>query len=334
MRNLLRLKELTDALQDQSAALEAQVLSRTAALQHQANYDSLTGLPNRALFYETLERSLALAQGKQWQVAVLFVDLDQFKTVNDTLGHGVGDLLLQQVAERLVSCARMRDTVGRLGGDEFALLLLLETGRQGAATVAAKVQDVLRAPFELSGREVSVTAGVGITVYPEDGQDPDTLLKYADTAMYQAKRAGRDTFRFFTAQMNAEVLARVELETALCTAVRQEQFVLHYQSKVDLSRGRIVGMEALLRWGRPGHGLVSPATFIPALEESGLIVRVGSWSSTPPFGSSRPGGPPGSTRCRCRSTSPAASSSRATCRPTWCGPCSFTTCRPRRSSSS
>ena len=277
VRNLLRLKDLTDALAQQSAAFEQQVLARTADLQHQASFDAVTGLPNRVLFYETLTRSLGLAAGKGWSVAVLLVDLDQFKTVNDTLGHAVGDLLLKQVGERLVGCARIRDTVGRQGGDEFALILLLETGPQGAAVVAAKLHEVLRAPFDLGGHEVSITASIGLTLYPQDADDPETLMKYADTAMYRAKRAGRDRSRFFTAQMNAEVLAELELETALRTAVKNEEFVLHYQPKVELSSGSIVGLEALLRWERPGHGLVSPATFIPTLESTGLIVRVGSW---------------------------------------------------------
>ncbi len=278
VRNLLRLKELADALSVQSAGFEQQVLARTADLQRQADFDALTGLPNRMLFHETLSRSLGLAAAKGWNVAVLFVDLDQFKTVNDTLGHAVGDLLLKQVGERLLECVRIRDTVGRQGGDEFALLLLLdEDSRHGAAAVAAKVHEVLRAPFDLDGHEVTVTGSIGITLYPEDADDAETIMKYADTAMYRAKRAGRDRFSFFTAEMNAEVLAELELETALRAAVKQEEFVLHYQPKVELSSGRIVGLEALLRWERPGHGLVSPATFIPTLESTGLIVRVGSW---------------------------------------------------------
>jgi diguanylate cyclase (GGDEF)-like protein/PAS domain S-box-containing protein len=248
-------------------------------LHRQAYYDALTGLPNRTLFYETLAKTLAHALDRGWLVSVLFIDLDHFKNVNDTLGHAIGDELLRQFSSRLVQCVRIRDTVGRLGGDEFALILVMQDGhgQEGAAHVANKIRDVLRAPFDVKGHEVAVTASIGITVHPDDASDPETLLKYADTAMYRAKQAGRDTYRFFTAQMNADVLARLDLETALRKAVENGEFVLHYQPKVQLNSGRIAGLEALLRWQRPGHGLVAPRDFIQVLEETGLIVRVGSW---------------------------------------------------------
>jgi len=246
-------------------------------LHHMAHYDALTGLPNRTLFYDTLTKTLAKSKENGGTVAVLFIDLDHFKDVNDTLGHAVGDELLRQLSNRLVQCVRIRDTVGRLGGDEFALIVMMQEGQQGAVLVANKIRDVLRAPFDLKGHEVAVTASIGITVYPVDAHDPETLIKYADTAMYRAKQAGRDTFRFFTAQMNAEVLARLEMETALRRAIENEEFVLYYQPKVHLPTGEVAGLEALLRWQRPGHGLVSPLTFIPILEETGLIVRVGNW---------------------------------------------------------
>ncbi|HEX5844525.1 MAG TPA: diguanylate cyclase, partial [Pseudomonas sp.] len=242
-----------------------------------AHYDTLTGLPNRMLFYDTLKKTLLQAAGKQWLVAVLFIDLDHFKYINDTLGHASGDELLRQFSDRLVQCVRVRDTVGRLGGDEFALILVMQDSQQGATLVANKIREVLRAPFDLQGREVTLTASIGITVHPDDAEDADTLIKYADTAMYRAKQAGRDTYRFFTAQMNAEVLARLELEIALRKAVELGEFVLFYQPKVQLNSGRVTGVEALLRWQRPGHGLVSPLDFIPVLEDTGLIVRVGSW---------------------------------------------------------
>jgi diguanylate cyclase (GGDEF)-like protein len=277
VRNLLRLKELTDSLQEQSLGLEEQVLARTADLHRLAHYDALTGLPNRTLFYETFQKTLPLALERGWTVALVFIDVDDFKNVNDTLGHAAGDDLLAQLSDRLVTCVRLRDTVGRLGGDEFALILLMDDGKQGAGVVANKIRESLRTPFYLLGHEVTVTASIGITVYPYDASDPDELIRYADTAMYRAKKAGRDTFRFFTAQMNVEVLARLELETALRKAVRDGEFVLHYQPKVHLNSGRVAGVEALIRWERPGHGLVLPAAFIQALEETGLIVRVGSW---------------------------------------------------------
>lgn len=246
-------------------------------LHHLAHFDTLTGLPNRTLFYKTLKRTLALSTEYGWQVGVLCIDLDHFKNVNDTLGHAIGDELLGQVSSRLVQCVRIRDTVGRLGGDEFAVILVLQDGLQGATVVAAKIRDALSAPFDLKGHEVVVSASIGITVHPDDASDPETLLKYADTAMYRAKHAGRDTFRFFTAQMNIEAMARLDLEIALRKAIENEEFVLHYQPKLQLDSGRVVGVEALLRWQRPGHGLVPPAAFISILEETGLIVRVGSW---------------------------------------------------------
>ncbi|MES2352165.1 MAG: EAL domain-containing protein [Pseudomonadota bacterium] len=246
-------------------------------LQHQANHDALTGLPNRNFFYETLRKTIALASQQGWKVAVMFIDLDHFKNVNDTLGHAIGDELLIQFSNRLMTCVRLRDTVGRLGGDEFGLILVMEQGHQGAAQVAAKIRDALHPPFDLQGYEVIMTASIGITIHPDDGSDPDALIKYADTAMYQAKHAGRNTYRFFTAQMNVDVLQRQDLEGALRKAIEREEFELHYQPKVSLNTGAVVGLEALLRWARPGHGLVAPALFIPVLEESGLIVRVGSW---------------------------------------------------------
>lgn len=246
-------------------------------LHHMAHYDALTGLPNRSLFYETLNKTLLHAEGASWVVAVLFVDLDYFKNVNDTLGHAIGDELLIQCSRRMVQCVRIRDTVGRLGGDEFGLILRIQDQQQSAAVVANKIREALRTPFELHGHEFSMTASIGITLHPDDASDAETLIKYADTAMYRAKQAGRDTFRFFTAQMNVDVLARLELETALRKAIDNNEFVLYYQPKVDLDSGRIVGVEALLRWMRPGHGMVLPATFIPLLEETGLIVQVGTW---------------------------------------------------------
>ncbi|MDQ1491253.1 MAG: hypothetical protein QOD57_657 [Actinomycetota bacterium] len=242
-----------------------------------AHFDALTGLPNRTLFYETLRNALAVASDKGWNVAVLFVDLDHFKKVNDTLGRAMGSELLGQFGNRLIGCVRIRDIVGRLGGDEFAVILMMEESQRGASTVAAKIRDALRAPFDVNGHEIIVTASIGIALSPADTSDPDVLIQYADTAMHRAKQAGRDTFRFFTTEMNTEMLARLDLETALRWAVAKNEFVLYYQPKVDLDSGRIAGLEALLRWQRPGHGLVSPADFIPVLEETGLIVTVGSW---------------------------------------------------------
>jgi diguanylate cyclase (GGDEF)-like protein/PAS domain S-box-containing protein len=242
-----------------------------------AHFDTLTGLPNRSQFYDSLVHSLHQAQEHKWSLAVLFLDVDRFKNVNDTLGHTIGDELLRQFSSRLVDCLRVRDTIGRFGGDEFAAILMLPEGAQNAIAVVDKIRESLRRPFDLKGHEVTVTASIGIAVYPGDGAEPDTLIQYADTAMYRAKEAGRDAFRFFTAEMNAQSLARLDLENALRRAIENEEFVLHFQPKVHIGSGRISGAEALIRWKRPGHGMVSPALFIPLLEETGLIVRVGTW---------------------------------------------------------
>jgi diguanylate cyclase (GGDEF)-like protein/PAS domain S-box-containing protein len=263
---------IVGVLRDISERKEAE-----ARLHHMAHYDALTSLPNRLLFYETLKKTLAMASDSEWMVAVLFIDLDHFKDVNDTLGHAVGDALLIEVSDRLLQCVRVRDTVGRLGGDEFGLILVSHSVQQGAGMIAAKVRDAMRAPFLVQGHKLSVSASIGITIYPDDASDPETLIKYADTAMYRAKHQGRDTFCFFTAQMNTDVLTRLELEKALRNAFEHDEFVLHYQPKVELNSGRVTGVEALLRWNCPGHGLVLPQSFVAILEEIGLIVRVGAW---------------------------------------------------------
>jgi len=248
-------------------------------LKHMSNYDSLTGLPNRTLFFQTLRDAIELAQDKSWRIAVLFITLDRFKVINDSLGPALGDELLRQFSTRLVRRIRLRDSVGRLGGDEFALILTMTREQNGeeAVAVANEVREVLRTPFDLHGKQALLTASIGIAMYPDDALDPGTLVKYADVAMVRAKEAGRDGFRFFTSGMNVQVLARLDLELALRGALDGEQFELHYQPKLDLNTGRISGVEALLRWRRPGFGLVYPAEFVPVMEDTGMVVRVGAW---------------------------------------------------------
>jgi diguanylate cyclase (GGDEF)-like protein/PAS domain S-box-containing protein len=246
-------------------------------LKHLAHYDGLTGLPNRSLFFQNLRDAIELSRDKQWRVAVLFISLDRFKIINDSLGAALGDELLRQFSTRLVRCARLRDTVGRLGGDEFALILTMAREQQEAVQVANEVREALRAPFDLHGQPAALTASIGIAMYPDDATDPGTLVKYADTAMVRAREAGRDGYRFFTPGMNVQVLARLDLELALRGALEGGQFALHYQPKMDLNTGRVSGVEALLRWNRPGFGLVYPAEFVPVMEETGLVVRVGDW---------------------------------------------------------
>jgi diguanylate cyclase (GGDEF)-like protein/PAS domain S-box-containing protein len=246
-------------------------------LKRLAHYDSLTGLPNRTLFYQTLSEAIELAQDKEWRIVVLFIALDRFKNINDSLGAALGDELLRQFSNRLVQCVRIRDTAGRMGGDEFALILAMTRDQRDAVNVANEVREALRAPFDLHGHAAVLTASIGIAMYPDDATDPDTLIKYADTAMGRAKQAGRDGYRFFTAGMNVQVLARLDMEMALRRALELNEFVLYYQPKVNLRTGKIGGVEALLRWSRPGYGVVLPTEFVPVLEDTGLIVRLGSW---------------------------------------------------------
>lgn len=242
-----------------------------------AHFDGLTGLPNRTLFKTTLQRMLARAGASGRQVALLFVDVDLFKNVNDTMGHAAGDELLRQLAVRLLGCIRRRDTAARLGGDEFALILATPQGRDDASAVARQINDAMRVPFILQGARVFVTTSIGVTLFPDDALDPAILLKYADTAMYKAKMAGRDTYRLFREEMNAEAVSRLALANALREAIHNGEFVLHYQPKMNLRDDGVAGVEALLRWNRPGHGIVAPDNFIAVLEATGLIVQVGRW---------------------------------------------------------
>ncbi|MFZ4535024.1 putative bifunctional diguanylate cyclase/phosphodiesterase [Propionivibrio sp.] len=242
-----------------------------------ASFDPLTGLPNRALFKDRLSHALVHADRNHGQVGLLFIDLDHFKTINDTLGHSFGDELLKQVALRLDNTVREIDTVARLGGDEFTIIL--ENVRSGnhAAMVANKVIEALAPAVFIGSHELYVTASIGITMYPADAIQVETLLRNADTAMYRAKDEGRNTFRFFTREMDERIQVRQLLERSLHNALQKDEFVLYYQPQIDVHSGDIVGFEALLRWRREDGTLVSPVEFIPVLEETGMIVEVGAW---------------------------------------------------------
>jgi len=246
-------------------------------IQHLAYHDNLTGLPNRSLLQDRLAHAIARAERSHRKVAVLFIDLDNFKNINDTLGHDVGDELLRQVSRRLSDCVRVEDTIARQGGDEFIVLLdSLEDGR-GASLVAQKVLNGLRLPFALGATEQHVSASVGIALYPEDGRDAQTLMKNADTAMFHGKSLGKNTYQFFTSQMNIAVKRRMTLESALRRAVMQKDFVLHYQPQIDLETGEVIAVEALVRWKTEDSGTVMPGDFIPLAEETGLINEIGEW---------------------------------------------------------
>jgi len=246
-------------------------------LQYLAQHDALTELPNRVLLLDRLKQGLARARWHRRLVAVLFVDLDRFKTINDTLGHEVGDRLLQQLAERFRRSVREGDTVARFGGDEFVILLDDVANESDIAAIAKKVLETLAPPFEIDDQRLYITASIGISLYPNDGEDSGTLLKHADIAMYRAKELGKNTYQFFAADMSARAFERLSLETRLRHALDRGEFMLVYQPQVDVVSGRVVGVEALLRWQHPDFGLVLPGDFIASLEETGLIVPVGNW---------------------------------------------------------
>ena len=246
-------------------------------MSHQAHHDSLTDLPNRILLQDRLTQAMAITPRHGHKLAVLFLDVDRFKNVNDSLGHDVGDRLLVIVAKRLLDCVRSSDTVSRQGGDEFVILLPELTRGQDAAILAEKVLAVLSAPCQIDSHSVHITASIGIVIYPDDGADTETLLRNADFAMYHAKESGRSNYQFFREEMNVRALERQAIEDGLRLAVGRDELVLHYQPMLDLWSGAPTGVEALIRWRHPHRGLLLPENFMEIAEESGLIVTIGRW---------------------------------------------------------
>ena len=251
--------------------------ARSLEMSHSAQHDVLTDLPNRVLFNDRLTQAITLAQRQGKQLAVMFVDLDHFKKINDSLGHDVGDKLLQSVAARLTACIRRSDTVSRLGGDEFVVLLSQVEHAEDAAFSARKILRALTAPHVIDNKNLDINVSIGVSTYPSDGQDAEGLINRADNAMYEAKQLGRNNYQFFRREMHARLAERQSLEADLRCALGRNEFLLHYQPKISLQTGQITGAEALLRWLRPQRGMVYPAEFVPVAEECGLILPIGQW---------------------------------------------------------
>ena len=260
---------LHDARESQAATLHK--------VTYLAEHDALTGLPNRLLLRSRLDHAIIAAASRRSELVVLFLDLDNFKHINDSLGHAIGDMLLQSVAQRLTDCTRARDTVARQGGDEFIIVMPLEPHTEGAVAAAEKILTRIAEPHQVDGHMLHISASIGISTYPLDGLDADTLLKNADTAMFHAKKSGRNTYQFFNPEMNVRAVERQKMEVHLRDSLQRGQLVLHYQPKINLHTGAPCGAEALLRWKHPQRGMVLPDEFIPLAEDCGIIGSIGAW---------------------------------------------------------
>jgi diguanylate cyclase (GGDEF)-like protein len=256
---------------------EAQLRDNEARLNYLAYHDFLTGLPNRLLFHDRLQHAIAKSRRSQRKAAILFLDLDQFKRINDSLGHDIGDQLLQKVAARLRSCAREEDTLARLGGDEFVLLLEEVTQVSSVGIVANKILSALSQTFAVGGFQLYSAASLGISLYPYNGESVEELMRCADIAMYRAKELGRNNLQFYTADMNAGAQELLQLEAGLRQALAKNELEIYYQPQLDLVSGQMVGTEALLRWNHPERGLLLPADFLPLAEGTGLIFAISDW---------------------------------------------------------
>ena len=251
--------------------------AKSLEMSHSAQHDVLTDLPNRVLFNDRLTQAITLAERQGKQLAVMFVDLDHFKRINDSLGHDVGDKLLRSVAGRLMACIRRSDTVSRLGGDEFVVLLSQVEHAEDAGFSARKILRALTAPHSIDNKNLAINVSIGVSTYPSDGQDAEGLINRADNAMYEAKQRGRNNYQFFRREMHARLAERQSLEADLRCALGRNEFLLHYQPKISLLTGQITGAEALIRWLHPQRGMVYPAQFVPVAEECGLILPIGQW---------------------------------------------------------